>query len=193
MELRADDGGPPGTPTSRTAQNAEQRADGQSGAHGQPRIKLLPGPAVHPDLAALAALTAPHEDRAADRVQVTLGQRQRLADPQPGTPQHDDQTAQPHPIRIITRSAHHGDDLLNRRWVWRVLQALIAWWSSLVTAGKVADDRRLRAMSTPVVDAVSSSLRRWLTTPWSRAPTTVTTGASGNCYPRNPLAQLGRI
>jgi hypothetical protein len=93
-------------------------------------------PAVHPDVSALAALAVPHEDRPTARVQVALGQRERLADPQSGAPQHDDQTAQSHPVRIITGSAHHGDGLLGRWRVSRVLQALVAGWSSLVMAGQ---------------------------------------------------------
>jgi hypothetical protein len=36
----------------------------------------------------------------------------------------------------IAGSAHHGDDLLDRRRVSRVLQALVAGWSSLVIAGQ---------------------------------------------------------
>jgi hypothetical protein len=35
----------------------------------------------------------------------------------------------------VAGRAHHGDDLLDRRRVSRVLQALVAWWASLAVAG----------------------------------------------------------
>ena len=44
-----------------------------------------------------AALPVADHDRAADCVQVGLGQRQRFADPKAGAPQHDDQAAEPIP------------------------------------------------------------------------------------------------
>jgi hypothetical protein len=44
---------------------------------------LLEAPVVHADLAALAALAATHEHRAAARVQVELGQIERFLDAQP--------------------------------------------------------------------------------------------------------------
>src|SRR5687768_16512876 len=47
----------------------------------EPGLKLLPRPVVHADLAAPAALAAPHQQRTAARVQVGLGQRERLVDP----------------------------------------------------------------------------------------------------------------
>src|SRR5215207_8094592 len=70
--------------------HAEQRSDGQLDARLEPRRELLPRPVVHPDLAAAAALAAPHEQRTAARVKVALGERERLVDAQPGAPQHDD-------------------------------------------------------------------------------------------------------
>lgn len=53
-------------------------------------VALFPRPAVHPYLAASAALALAHKDRATDRIEVGLGERERLADPQPGTPENDD-------------------------------------------------------------------------------------------------------
>jgi hypothetical protein len=61
----------------------------------QPRLKLFPRPVVSADLAAPATLAAPHQQRSAARVEVGLGERERLADAQPGAPEHDDQRAQP--------------------------------------------------------------------------------------------------
>ena len=68
---------------------------GSSRRSVEPRLQLLPGPLVHADLAAAAALAAAHEQRAAAGVEVGLGERERLVDPQPGAPEHDDQAAQP--------------------------------------------------------------------------------------------------
>jgi hypothetical protein len=50
----------------------------------EPRLKPLPRPAVHPDLASLAALPPPNEYSAARAIEIALMQRQRLADPQAG-------------------------------------------------------------------------------------------------------------
>jgi hypothetical protein len=53
--------------------DAEECADGHLLAELQPWVELLPSPSVHPDLPALAALAAAHENRAAISVQVALG------------------------------------------------------------------------------------------------------------------------
>src|SRR5215216_2673884 len=69
-----------GRPARGTVDDAEQRPDRQLNAHVEPGRELFPGPVVHPDLAAAAALAAPHQQRAAARVEVGLGERERLAD-----------------------------------------------------------------------------------------------------------------
>src|SRR5947209_6505695 len=69
----------------RAAQHAEERADRQGPAHLEPRIKLLPRPAVHPDLPP-TTLSSTDEHGTALAVKIGLSQRQRLADPQSGTP-----------------------------------------------------------------------------------------------------------
>jgi hypothetical protein len=48
---------------------------------------------AHP-VSAAAILAAPYEQRTAARVEVGLGERERLADPQACAPQHHDQAAQ---------------------------------------------------------------------------------------------------
>ena len=59
-------------PTSGRAVNqAQQRPDRPPLADLEPRVKLLPRPAVHPDFASLAALPAPDEHRAAGAVEVS--------------------------------------------------------------------------------------------------------------------------
>jgi len=93
VPLGADTRARPRTPDGRTAQQAEQGADRKGGAQFQPWAQLLPGPSVHPDLAALAAFAVAHQDRAAVQIQVAFVQGQCFADAQPGAPQHHDETA----------------------------------------------------------------------------------------------------
>ena len=69
----------------------------------EPGRELLPGPVVHADLAAAAALAAPDQQRAAARIEVGLGERERLVDAQPGAPQHHDQAAQPAAVHACRR------------------------------------------------------------------------------------------
>src|SRR4051794_33327807 len=79
-ELCAGGGCRPGAPAGRSAQDAEQRSDGQCDADLEPWLELFPGPVVHADLATAPALAAAHEQRAAARVEVGLAERQRLVD-----------------------------------------------------------------------------------------------------------------
>ena len=88
-------------------------------------MELLPRPVVHPHLAAPAALTAPHQQRPAPRIEVGLGERERLADPQASAPEHDDQPAQPVAVDTVTGVAHHADDLLDRRRIRGVAHPLL--------------------------------------------------------------------
>ena len=114
---------------------------GSSPADLEPRLELLPRPAVHPDLASLAALPAPDKHRAARAVEVALLERERLADPQPGTPEQDDQRAESLAVGAVADGAHDRDDLLDGRRVCRVLLALVARRAAAVVAGH----RRRRA------------------------------------------------
>jgi hypothetical protein len=93
-QLGAGGGGRPGPSARGAVDDAKQRSDRQPNPRLQPRLKLLPGPVVHADLAAPAALAAPHQKRSAARVEVGFGERERLADAQAGAPQRDDQAAQ---------------------------------------------------------------------------------------------------
>jgi hypothetical protein len=62
--------------------DAIQRSDPKAEPRLKPRLKLFPPPVVHADLAAAAALAASHQQRSAARVEVGLGNGERLADPQ---------------------------------------------------------------------------------------------------------------
>jgi hypothetical protein len=110
----------------RAVDDAEQRPDRQLDAHLEPGAKLLPGPVVHPDLAAPAALAAAHEQRSAPPIQVCFGERECLVNPQAGAPEHDDQRAQPAAVDAVAGVAHHGDDLLDRRRIGRVADPVVA-------------------------------------------------------------------
>src|SRR3954452_1205676 len=88
---------------------------GSSDADGQPLLQLFPGPIVHADFAAAAALAAADEDCAAAGVEVSLRERERFVDAQPGAPEHHDQPAHPQAVRRGTSLAHDGEDLLDRR------------------------------------------------------------------------------
>jgi hypothetical protein len=56
----------------RTVDHAKQGPDAQGDAEAQPRVDLVPCPAIHADLASLAAFASADEDRAAVSVEVTL-------------------------------------------------------------------------------------------------------------------------
>src|ERR687885_2204738 len=104
----------PRTSAGRAGRDAQQRADRELEARGEPGLQLLPGPVVHADLAAAAALAAAHEQRAAPRVEVGFAERERFVDAEPGAPEHDDERPQPRPVDIAAGVSHDGDDLADR-------------------------------------------------------------------------------
>jgi len=65
-----------------------------------------------------------NEQRTAVWVEVGLVERERLDDPKPGTPQRDDDAAQPDTLQAFTRGAHDRDDLLDRGRIRRIAQPL---------------------------------------------------------------------
>jgi len=78
--------------------HAEQGADRHLDPAGEPRPELLEAPAVHADLAALAALALADQQRAAAWFEVRLGQCHRFADPEASPPEDDDQSPQAKPV-----------------------------------------------------------------------------------------------
>jgi hypothetical protein len=100
----------------------------------EPRLKLLPGPSIHPDLSALAALPTAHEHSAAGSIEITLQKRERFANPETSAPEQHDQRAKPVTIGVVANGAHDRDDLFHGRRVGRVLLALIARWAASVVA-----------------------------------------------------------
>jgi hypothetical protein len=86
----------------RAVDDAKQSPDGKTRANLEPRLQSIPGPVIHPDLAAPAALAAADEDGASGSVEVALGEVKRLADSQTGTPQDHHQRPQASAVRPIT-------------------------------------------------------------------------------------------
>src|SRR5271165_576361 len=99
----------------RSVDDAKQSPNGKTRADLEPRLQLIPGPVIHPDLAAPAALAAADEHSASGPVEVSLGEVECLADPQTGTPQHHDECPEARTVRSIACRAHDRDDLLDRR------------------------------------------------------------------------------
>jgi len=108
--------------------------DGKLYSGGEPRLQLLPRPVVHTDLAAAAALAATDQHGAPPPIKIGLSERERLADPQPGTPEHDDQGSQAPPVDRLAGGAYDRDDLLDGGRVRRVAHPLVAWRATGVEA-----------------------------------------------------------
>jgi len=68
-------------------------------------------------------------------VEVVLGERERLLDAQAGAPEDDDHCSHTPAVSVIGRVAHHGNDLLHRRRVSRVADALVERRAPGVIAG----------------------------------------------------------
>jgi hypothetical protein len=159
MELRSDPGRTAVTPARGSVQDAEERTDRQALAQLNPWLQLLPGPAVHTNLAALAALPVSNEDRAANRVKVGLGERERFADPEASAPQDDDQRTKPDAAGIIpaARMTEMISSTVGGSGGYRspLLWGACPWWK----LASVAGDRRLPARSSDGAGCMTSSLR----------------------------------
>jgi hypothetical protein len=106
--------------------HAQERSDRELASELKPRVELFPGPAVHSEIAPLAAFPAPDEHGAAASVQVALLKGERFADAQPGAPQQDDQRAESMAIGPVPDRAHDGHNFLDRGRTGWVLFALVA-------------------------------------------------------------------
>lgn len=136
VQLRSNAGWGARPTAGRTPQNAEQPAWWQAAAELKPRFEMRPGPPVHSDLAPLVSFAVADQQRAAIGVEVGLAECERLADPEPSTPEHNDHAAQPDALGAVASGAHDRDDVLNGRRIRRVAQALVAWRNALVKAGR---------------------------------------------------------
>jgi len=77
----------------------------------------------------------PDQQTAAPLVQVSLGERERLIDPNARAPQHHDQTPHPPSVTAVSSLAHDRDDFVDRRRVRRVPAALVRRDPASVMAG----------------------------------------------------------
>jgi len=64
-----------------------------------------------------------------------LAERERLVNAQAAAPEHDDHPAEPPPVAVLARVAHHRDDLIDRRRIRGVAHALVARRPAGVIAG----------------------------------------------------------
>ena len=121
--------------------HAEQRPDRQLCASLKPPREVLESPVVHPGLAALVAPAVANEHRSTARIYVGLRERERLGDPEAGAPEHGDERSNTQAVWVATGSSHHRDDLLDSRWVGRIVHALVLGRAPT----QVARQRRRRA------------------------------------------------
>ena len=70
----------------RAVDHAEQRTDWKPCADLEPRVELIPGPAIHADLPPPSTLPTTNENRAAGAVEVGLRECEGFADPQTRSP-----------------------------------------------------------------------------------------------------------
>jgi hypothetical protein len=118
---------------------------GRAARRGSPAsAEAAPSPVVHADFAATLALTATDENCAAASVEVSLVERERFVDAQPGAPEHDDQPAHPQAVRRGAGLAHDGDGLLDLRRIDGRTTALVP----RRTIGVEARHRRRRSTTT---------------------------------------------
>ena len=135
-ELRSCRGSRPRPSRRGSVDHAEKRANRQLNPELQPGIKLLPSPTVHPNLAALATLAMADEHRSAPGLEVSLGERQSLADPKTGSPEDYGEPSKAQSRRPLPGLAHHSDDLLHPRWIGGVAAPLVLRSATGVITGE---------------------------------------------------------
>src|SRR5204862_4481170 len=128
--------GRPGPRRGRRLGDAEERADGPGGARLEPGRQLVPRPAIHADLAPSAALAATYEYRPTTAVEIALGERQRLADPESRPPEDDHEAPQAQPVPSTARGAHDSNNLIDARRIRGIAQAFVPRWPAAVIAGQ---------------------------------------------------------
>ena len=134
----------PGTTARAAVDDAEQRTDWQRDPRDEPRVKLLPTPVIHPDLATSSSLAATNEQGTAAAIEVCLTQRKHLVDAKTGAPQHHREPTKPLTVQTIASDAHDRDDFLDGWRVSRIPQALV----TRRTAGMKAGHCRRRPATT---------------------------------------------
>jgi hypothetical protein len=77
----------------------------------------------------------PDEQTASPLVQVSLGECERLVNPQTGSPKHHDQTPHSPAVTIVSGLAHNHDDLVDHGRIRRIPAAFVRWDPPGVMAG----------------------------------------------------------
>ena len=134
-QLRRHRGGAPRAATGWPIDHAEQRSRRQSGALLRPIGQDGPRPRVHPHLATAITLPMPYQQAAPALVQIGLGERKGLVDPNARTPQHNDQTTHPPAVSGVSGLAHNRDALVDCGRICRLPAAFVRWDPAGVIAG----------------------------------------------------------
>jgi hypothetical protein len=69
----------------------------------------------------------PDEQTASPLVQISLGECERLVNPQTGSPKHHDHTTHPPAVTTVSGLAHDRDDLVDRGRIRRIPATLVRW------------------------------------------------------------------
>ena len=72
-----------------------------------------------------SAFAMPDQNRSPPLLEIGLNQRQRLVDPQPGTPEHHNQPVQAIAVPGVAGVAHHRNDFIDTQRVSRVTLTLV--------------------------------------------------------------------
>ena len=135
LQLRPRCGGGPRAAAGRALDHAEQRPRRERRALGRPVGQGRPCPGVDPDLATPVTLPVPDEQAPSPLVEVGLGEREGLVDPNARAPQHNDQTPHPPAVTAISGLAHDRDDLVDRGRIGGVTASFVRRDSAGVMAG----------------------------------------------------------
>jgi len=119
-----------------TPHGAEEWTYRQGDSADAPRLNVLPTPVIHPGLAPFPTFAVTDEQGPANGVEIALRQIQGLLDSQAGPPEHGDQAAGPDALDVVSRLAHHRDDLLHARRVGREAPALVMSTAGTVWCGR---------------------------------------------------------
>jgi hypothetical protein len=139
--------------------HAEQRSGAKAGAELKPQLEVGTRRSDPCRPRGGGRLSAPDKNPSAVAVEIGPGEVKRLADPQAGAPQDPDQRPEPGTVWPVASCTHDGDDLLDRRWVRRVAQALVARRAPLVVARR-RGRRAAMATASYKTDSIAPSTGR---------------------------------
>jgi hypothetical protein len=103
----------PSRPAGGCIDHAERRSRRHRFAVRRPVVQDGPCPRIHSQFATAVPLTVPDEQAASALVEVGLCERERLMDPQTGSPEHDNQPTHPPTVSAVASAAHDRNDLID--------------------------------------------------------------------------------